>query len=215
MHAATQARLESLSLAGPAGPLEAVLRVPPLPAGCAVVAHPHPLHGGTMNTKVVHRAARLLCDRFDLLSLRFNFRGVGASGGTHAGGPGEVEDLVAAAAWVRSRQPEGPLVLGGFSFGSVCALEAASRVRPSALFLIGVPVLRFGEPEGVLPPMAVPAAWIVGDRDEFSPLEAARPLAARNGWRLTVVEGADHFFTGRLGAFEAQAAEALAEILPG
>jgi len=212
MHAATQARLESLSLAGPAGPLEAMLRVPPRARGGAVVAHPHPLHGGTMHTKVVHRAARLLCDRFDLLSLRFNFRGVGASGGVHAGGPGEAEDLVAAAAWLRLRQPEGPLVLGGFSFGSVCALQAASRVRPSALFLIGVPVLRFGVPDP--PPLDVPAAWIVGDRDEYSPLEAARAQAAQNGWRLTVVEGADHFFTGRLDAFEAQAAEALAEILP-
>src|SRR5471030_4201 len=90
------ARLLSIVVEGPAGGLEALLRVPAEPRGAAVVAHPHPLHGGTMHTKVVHRAAKLLADRFQLLTLRFNFRGVGASAGTHDDGRGEVEDLVAA-----------------------------------------------------------------------------------------------------------------------
>src|SRR5512143_2735680 len=97
------ARLVTVTIPGPAGPLEGLLRLPPRPAGTAVVAHPHPRLGGTMHTKVVHRAARLLADAFSLASLRFNFRGVGASAGAYTGGPGETEDLVAAASWLRER----------------------------------------------------------------------------------------------------------------
>ena len=115
----------SLSLPGPVGSLEALLRLPPHPVGAAVVAHPHPLFGGTMHTKVVHRTAKLLSDRFHLATLRFNFRGVGASEGIYDDGRGETDDLVAAVRFVREKQPSGPLVLAGFSFGS--ALRGAGR----------------------------------------------------------------------------------------
>jgi uncharacterized protein len=139
----TPSRVVTASVQGPAGFLEASWRIPPRVHGTAVVAHPHPLHGGTMQTKVVHRAARLLADRFSLATLRFNFRGVGTSEGTHDHGRGEVEDLVAAVRFARDAYPEGPLVVAGFSFGSTCALEASHVVRPDLLWLIGLPLLHW------------------------------------------------------------------------
>ncbi len=86
-------RLLTATIPGPEGPLEALLRVPEPAVGAAVMAHPHPLFGGTMHTKVVHAAAKLLADRLGLLTVRFNFRGVGASAGAHDEGRGEVDDV--------------------------------------------------------------------------------------------------------------------------
>ncbi|HEX7617017.1 MAG TPA: alpha/beta fold hydrolase [Thermoanaerobaculia bacterium] len=203
--------LLSLEIPGPRGPLEALLRVPATPAGAAVVAHPHPAHGGTMHTKVVHRAARLLCRRFSLETLRFNFRGVGASAGAYDGGAGETEDLVAAAGWLRARRPDGPFVLSGFSFGSLCALRAAERVSPEVLLLIGVPIDGWGA-AGEVPP-ATRVAWIQGANDEFSTKERAREIAEARGFTFLVVPAADHFFTGRLDEFESVAGDALAQWL--
>jgi alpha/beta superfamily hydrolase len=169
------------------------------------------MHGGTMHTKVVHRAARLLSDRFTLAALRFNFRGVGASAGVYDEGLGETEDLVAAGAWVRARVPSGPFVVGGFSFGSLRAMAAAPRLGADVLFLIGVPTDRW---DGVAP--ASPArsvVWIQGERDPFSPPEKARHFAAARGWNVLVVPGADHFFAGKLDEFQQMAGDALAAAL--
>jgi uncharacterized protein len=195
------ARLVSTAITGPAGTLEALLRLPASPRGAAVVAHPHPLHGGTMHTKVVQRTARVLSDRFGLAALRFNFRGVGASEGLHDGGRGEVEDLVAAARFVRTEIPAGPFVLSGFSFGSICALRAAPLVRPELLVLIGLPLDRF-DPQLADLGSGVPVVWMQGERDEFGGADRARPIAERLGWTLHVIEGADHFFSGKLNSFE-------------
>jgi alpha/beta superfamily hydrolase len=191
----------SLTLRGPAGPLEALLRLPPNVRGVAVVAHPHPLFGGTMHTKVVHRAARLFADRFHLASLRFNFRGVGASEGNYDDGRGETDDLVSAARYIRERFPEGPLALAGFSFGSFCAARAALVVEPDVVLLIGVPSDRWPEEEArALEGRNV--VWVQGAEDQFGPGSLALESAARHGFRAAVVPGADHFFTGRLDAFE-------------
>src|SRR5512141_1145637 len=84
-------RLRNVSIPGPEGVLEGIVRTPERPDGAAVMAHPHPLFGGTMHTKVVHAASRLMADRLGLVSVRFNFRGVGASAGTHDEGRGEVD----------------------------------------------------------------------------------------------------------------------------
>src|SRR5664279_6122781 len=192
MLASTPVSLSSLEIPGPAGPLEALLRAPAAPKGAALIAHPHPRHGGTMHTKVVHRAARFLSRRFSLEALRFNFRGVGASAGAHDGGVGETEDLVAAAGWLRARRPEGPFVLSGFSFGSLCALRAAERVLPDVLLLIGVPIDRWDAAVAVPPVSRV--LWIQGGSDEFSAPAAAREIAAARGWTFLAVPGADHFF---------------------
>lgn len=208
---AAAATLVSLEIPGPVGSLEALLRTPAAPAGAAVVAHPHPLYGGTMHTKIVHRAAQLLSERFSLTALRFNFRGVGASAGEYDGGPGETDDVVAAGAWLRARQPDGPFVLAGFSFGSLRALGAAARLAPDVLLLIGIPLVD-GEPHGVVPPRT-PVVWIQGERDQFSPAARAREIAAARSWAFVAVPGADHFFTGFLDDFERAAGDALAAYL--
>jgi alpha/beta superfamily hydrolase len=165
-----------------------------------------------MHTKVVHRAASLLSQRFALEALRFNFRGVGASAGAYDGGAGETEDVVAAAGWLRARRPDGPFVLSGFSFGSLCALRAAERVSPDVLLLIGVPI-DGGEALGVVP-RATRVAWIQGGNDEFSTEERARGIATARGWTFLVIPGADHLFSGRLAEFESVAGDALAQWLP-
>jgi len=205
---AAPVRLSSLEIPGPAGPLEALLRSPAVPAGAALVAHPHPRLGGTMRTKVVHRAARLLSGRFSLAALRFQFRGVGGSAGTYDGGAGETEDVVAAGRWLRARQPTGPFVLSGFSFGALCALRAAERLEPEVLLLIGVPTDK-DEPEGALPALTH-VAWIQGGDDEFSAAARAREIAAARGWTFLLVPGADHFFSGRLDEFERLSGDAIA-----
>jgi hypothetical protein len=191
----------SLTLPGPAGSLESLLRLPPHPAGAAVVAHPHPRFGGTMHTKVVHRAAKLLADRFHLASLRFNFRGVGASEGCYDDGRGETDDVVSAVRFARERHPDGPLVLAGFSFGSLCAARAATTVSPDVLLLIGVPLDRWAEEEArALEGRNV--LWVQGEADQFGSGHLALETAARHGFRAAVVPGSDHFFTGHLDAFE-------------
>lgn len=207
------ARLLPATIPGPAGSLEALLRLPAEPAGAAVVAHPHPLHRGTMHNKVVHRMTRLLAESFGFAALRFNFRGVGASEGEYGGGPGETADLVAAARWLRARHPGGPLVVAGFSFGSVCALHAATALLPDALVLIGVPTGRFPAPPAVPPSTRV--FWIQGEEDEYSHPEKARALAEARLWEFAAIPEADHFFTGRLEAFGAAAEEGLRRALEG
>ncbi len=201
------------SLQGPAGPLEALLRLPPEIRGAAVVAHPHPRLGGTMHSKVVHRAARLLARRFGLATLRFNFRGVGASRGRWDGGAGETDDLVAAARWLRGRYPAGPFLVGGFSFGALCALDAASSLLPDVLFLIGLPVGRGPELGEV--PDAVRVFWIQGEKDTWGPAPLARSAAEGRGWDFDSVPGADHFFAGALERFEEASAEGLQRALEG
>jgi len=208
MPGAAPVRLSSLEIPGPAGPLEALLRSPAVPAGAALVAHPHPRLGGTMRTKVVHRAARLLSGRFSLAALRFQFRGVGGSAGTYDGGAGETEDVLAAGRWLRAWQPEGPFVLSGFSFGALCALRAAERLAPEVLLLIGVPTDK-DEPAGVVPE-ETHVAWIQGGDDEFSSAVRAREIAASRGWTFLVIDRADHFFSGRLDEFENAAGDAIA-----
>jgi len=162
-----------------------------------------------MRTKVVYRTARLLSERFSLEALRFNFRGVGASAGEYDGGAGETEDLVAAAAWLRALQPDGPFVLSGVSFGSLCALRAAARLAPRVLLLIGVPIDR-DEPAGSVP-KDTRVVWIQGEYDQFSSVARAREIAAARGWTFLAVPGADHLFSGRLREFESAAGDALAE----
>jgi alpha/beta superfamily hydrolase len=157
-----------------------------------------------MHTKVVHRTARLLADRLRLLSVRFNFRGVGASAGRHDDGRGEVDDLLAAVHFARDRHPAGRFVLAGFSFGSVCAIRAAARAMPAVLLLIGVPLSRWELPDlESLPDL--PVVIVQGENDEFGSPEALAPLAERHDWDLRVVPSADHFFTDRLDRFEEMA----------
>jgi alpha/beta superfamily hydrolase len=190
---------ETFDFRGPAGRLEAILMRPRVePVAAAVVCHAHPLHGGMMHFKAVFRAAKAL-QSAGLAVLRFNFRGVGRSEGTHDHGVGEQEDARAALFEVQARFPGLPLVLGGFSFGSVVSLAVAARdARVRAVFALGLP-LRMADP-AALARVAQPRLFVQGEEDAFGRSGDLRALVEPlpPPRELVVVPGADHFFTGRL-----------------
>ena len=196
---------ETFDMAGPAGRLESILMHPDGdPVAAAVVCHAHPLHGGMMHFKVVFRAAKAL-QHHGLAVLRFNFRGVSRSEGTHDDGRGEQDDVRAALDEMARRFPTLPQVLGGFSFGSVMAARVGGtdpRVR--ALLVMGFP-LRSVQDTAYLDGVTKPRLFVQGERDEFGNAEAIRarvePLAPPR--ELVVVPGADHFFTAHLDALQA------------
>lgn len=197
---------EALALPGPAGPLEALHERPAgaLPRAAALVLHPHPLHGGAMHNTVVYRIARAL-RRAGLATLRINFRGVGASAGRYDEGRGEVDDARAALDWLAARYTGRPLWVGGFSFGAwVGARLAAGDPRVVRLVVAGLPVRMQGF--GYLADLGSrPLLAVQGEHDTIGPPEAVRAaLAACPAARLVVVPDTDHFFEGRLDAFEAE-----------
>jgi len=209
-------RIESHSLSGPAGRLEALLEEPEEqePRFAAVVCHPHPLYGGTMHNKVVYRLARGL-RRAGAVVLRFNFRGVGSSEGRHAHLAGEIEDARAALAWLRRRYPSLPFALAGFSFGSrvITRLGCDSG---GALFLmaLGFPTT-MGAAE-YLEDCSSPRIFIQSTHDQFGPRPAVEELFQRlpEPKRLYWVEAADHFFAGALEPLEEQVREIAAGFNP-
>ena len=185
---------EQLTIPGPAGALEAVLDAPPQPTAIAVVCHPHPPDGGTMHHKVPMAIARELV-RLGCAALRFNFRGVGQSQGAYDRGVGEVEDALAAAAWLRARYPGLPLTLAGFSFGAAVATVASARTDPppQSLILAGTSPKRVSAP-----PVGVPALLVHGEHDEIVPLADVMDWARPQTLPVTVIPGAGHFFHGQL-----------------
>jgi|SRR5271157_6260728 len=197
-------RIESHWIAGPAGRLEALLEEPEgaWPVLAALVCHPHPLFGGTMLNKVVHRLARGL-RRAGAVTLRFNFRGVSRSQGRHGHLTGEVEDAGAALAWMRERYPDLPFALAGFSFGARvithlgCGMEGARF-----LLAVGFPTSMGGAEYLESCPSA--KIFVASTGDEFAPRGALDALFARvaEPKRLLWVDGADHFFAGALDALE-------------
>jgi alpha/beta superfamily hydrolase len=199
-------RIESHTLAGPAGDLEALLEEPEdaAPRMCAVVCHPHPLFGGTMHNKVVYRLARGL-RRAGIVVLRFNFRGVGRSAGEHAHLEGEIEDARAALGWLRERYPGLPYALAGFSFGSRvitrlgCATEGAVFLMPA-----GFPT-RWDSPDYL---ENCPAAkiFIQSTQDQYGPREELEAMYERFAApkQLHWIEATDHFFAGGLEGLEEQ-----------
>lgn len=191
-------------MAGPAGRLEAILLYPDVePVAAAVVCHAHPLQGGIMHFKVVFRAAKAL-QRQGLAALRFNFRGVGTSEGTHDEGRGEQEDVRAALGEMERRFPGLPLVLGGFSFGSSMALRVSGTdPRPGAVFALGFPVSMLTEASFV-ERVRAPRLFVQGDHDTIGPPDQLRALVERlpEPRKLVIIAGADHFFTGKLEELE-------------
>jgi len=190
----------SFFLEGPAGRLEALLwTVPSLdPDFVALVCHPHPLHGGTMHNKVVFQAAKTLHDRGAPV-LRFNFRGAGQSEGTHDRGRGEEDDVRAAINYLAAEFPGKPIVLAGFSFGASVGLRVGcTDGRVTKLIGIGLPL---NHVDGTfLQSCTKPKLLIQGGSDAFSSRAAAESLVLKlpEPKRLVIVEGADHFLTGRL-----------------
>lgn len=175
------------------------------PVAAAVVCHAHPLQGGVMHFKPVFRAAKALQEE-GLAALRFNFRGVGRSEGTHDDGRGEQDDVRAALDEMERRFPGLPLVAGGFSFGSTMALRVGlhdRRVR--AAFALGFPLSSLPD-TSFLDGSRIPRLFVQGEKDEFGPEAALRalvePLPAPR--ELVIVPESDHFFAGHLDAlFEA------------
>jgi len=196
-------KIESFFLAGPAGRLETLLEEPDENMiGAALVCHPHPQHGGTMHNKVVYRMARGL-RRSGHVVLRFNYRGVNRSEGSYAHGEGELEDARVALAFLRSRYPELPLTLAGFSFGSRivlrlgCGGTAARRV-----IAVGFPTVY--QDRSVLEGCTVPRTFVQSTRDEFGPAEDLSRLVETlpEPKQLIWIDAQDHFFAGALEQLE-------------
>lgn len=194
-----QARAERVSLQGPAGALEALIETPAgagAARACGVVCHPHPLYGGNMDNKVVWALARAFAQR-GAPTIRFNFRGVGASAGAYDQARGESEDALAAISYARGRWPQAALWLAGFSFGGVVALRVA-RAAGAALLVTVSPGITKIDPGAQVP--ACPWLVVQGDQDDVVPAEVVIPWARSlsPAPALTVIHGAGHYFHGRI-----------------
>ena len=191
------AHTEKLEVAGPAGRIQ-VLRDHPegTPRGVAVIAHPHPLFGGTMDNKVVQTLARAFV-QCGWTAVRFNFRGVGTSEGVHDEGRGEALDFEAI---VQALAPQGPIALAGFSFGafvSAQALQSLWTTRDVNFVVLVGTAARFSVP--AIPPEAHERTLVIhGEKDETVPLAAALDWARPQSLPVTVVPGVEHFFHGQL-----------------
>ncbi|MGH8196692.1 MAG: alpha/beta hydrolase [Steroidobacteraceae bacterium] len=191
--------VERVVIDGPVGPIEALLERPPQARTdtIAVCCHPHPLYGGTLQNKVVHTLARAAQDQ-RVTSLRFNFRGVGASAGDHDEGAGESDDAAAVADWGRGTLGATRLWALGFSFGGFVACRLATLRDATLLVTVAPPVRRFD-----FTTLAVPRCpWLVaqGDADELVDHEAVLAWArtVNPPPDLRILPGAEHFFHGRL-----------------
>ncbi len=202
-----------MEIAGPAGRLEAIIMTPDeAPMAAGLVCHAHPLHGGIMHYKVMFRAARALLTQ-GVPALRFNFRGVGTSEGAHDNGRGEQEDVRAALDELERLYPGLPLVLGGYSFGSLMALlVGADDPRVRAMFALGFPIDRVSD-TSFLNRSGKPRLFVQGEDDEFGSGAKIEALAERlpEPRAVKVIPGGDHFFTGKLDAVENALSEWIAE----
>ncbi|MCC7549777.1 MAG: alpha/beta hydrolase [Burkholderiales bacterium] len=187
-----KAREERLLLPGAAGNLEVVVATPVQPRGLALIAHPHPLYGGTLDNKVVQTLARTFIAQHHV-AVRMNFRGVGASDGVYDEGRGETEDWLTVAQAMRERHPGLPVSLAGFSFGAFVQVCVSTRLEHSRLVLVGPAVNRFSVSE-------VPAGTLVihGEEDDVVPLAAVLDWARPQSLPIVVVPGTGHFFHGKL-----------------
>lgn len=195
MNAATQ----SLTLQGSAGVIEALLDTPSggVFKGTAVIAHPHPLFGGTMQNKVVQTLARAFV-QCGWQAVRFNFRGVGASAGTYDEGLGEAADMLSV---IEQVAPAGPLALAGFSFGAFVTSHVAQTVAPvrslDKLVLVGTAASRFAVAP-VAPDLHDQTLVLHGEQDDTVPLTSVLDWARPQYLPVTVIPGVEHFFHGQL-----------------
>jgi uncharacterized protein len=195
--------IRSFSLPGSAGPLEALLnRGADHASYAALVCHPHPLYGGTFHTKVVYHAMKAL-HSFGWPVLRFNFRGVGGSAGEHDHGRGELDDIRTALNWL-DREFQRPLILAGFSFGAATGLAVACPdPRVKAVIALGLPLTPIEDRRydySFLRSCAKPKLFVSGAADQFASSAELKELVdgLPPPQKLVLIEGADHFFAGRL-----------------
>jgi alpha/beta superfamily hydrolase len=202
---------------GPDGRIETLLAAPRQAqyAGVCVVCHPHPQFGGAMSNKVVYALASSALQA-GLLTARFNFRGVGRSEGSYDQARGETDDALAVVDWLRRFSPQAPLLLAGFSFGAYVSLKAAATARPAALVSISIPFGKYLE--GAVTPPHPGCPWlalhsaddeVVAFEDTRAVLEAYTPPP-----RLVRLEGAGHFYHGRLGDLQQAVLPFVQEHLP-
>ena len=196
--------ITSLTLNGPAGRLEGLLNTGSPDATCAaLVCHPHPLYGGTLHNKVVFHAMKAL-NSFGFPVLRFNFRGTGLSQGEHDNGIGEIEDVRCALQWLDA-QFHLPLIFAGFSFGAAVGLRPACEdTRVRAVIGLGLPVVPANDERNYnfafLHSCGKPKLFVSGARDQYGPRAQLQQLVKLlpEPKKVVLVEGADHFFEGRL-----------------
>ncbi|MEO6081417.1 MAG: alpha/beta hydrolase [Steroidobacteraceae bacterium] len=210
---AAPAASERLQLAGGAGAIEAVLEIPAptastAPAAFMVVCHPHPLHAGTMDNKVVTTLARC-AHELGVPTIRFNFRGVGASAGSFDAGRGETEDALTAVAFGRQRWPDAALWLAGFSFGGYVALRASTTRGVGAVDRLVTIAPALGSNFGSVREISVPTCpWLIvqGDADDVIDGNVVIDWAAQlqPAPTLAVLPGVGHFFHGQLLALQQQ-----------
>jgi alpha/beta superfamily hydrolase len=204
----TRAASERVLLDGPAGKIETVIDLPAAgesrdrlsdaACGVALIAHPHPLFGGSLDNKVVQTLARTFAE-LGYVALRPNFRGVGASVGEHDQGRGEAEDLLAILDYARTRFHSGAPVLAGFSFGAYVQTLVARRVAPARMALVGVAAgFVSGGRSYTAEPVPANSIIIHGELDETVPLANVLAWARPQELPVIVVPGADHFFHRRL-----------------
>lgn len=194
MNAATQKR----TFQGAAGLIEALLDLPAqAPRGTAVIAHPHPLFGGTMQNKVVQTVARAFV-QCGWQAVRFNFRGVGASAGIYDEGQGETQDMLEV---IRQAAPNGPLALAGFSFGAYVASHAVSGLtharEPEKIVLVGTAASRF-DVAPIAPELHERTLVLHGEQDDTVALSSVLDWARPQSLPVTVIPGVEHFFHGQL-----------------
>ena len=194
---------ERLLLEGAAGAIEVVVDQPELapgtaPRGIALIAHPHPLFGGSLDNKVAQTLARVFTE-LGYVAMRPNFRGVGASEGEYDHGNGEADDMVAVAAQARARFGELPIALAGFSFGAFVQTHVAVRVIPERMVLIGLAAgLVATERKYALATVPADTIIIHGEKDETVLLANVLDWARPQDLPVVVIPGADHFFHRRL-----------------
>jgi len=196
---APRPQVEKLSLTGPAGNLEGMLETPQDAdaARIAVICHPHPVYGGTMTNKVVHMLAKSF-NELGVATVRFNYRGVGASDGAFDDGRGETLDTLAVVRWAQARSPGAKLWLAGFSFGGAIALKAAAQIPPERIVTVAPAIQRVDLSRIPLP--SCPWLLVQGDQDELVNAAEVQAWAATLDPQpeVVVLPGVDHFFHGRL-----------------
>jgi hypothetical protein len=195
-----------LLITGAAGQIEALVAAPRAdipPSGIAVICHPHPLFGGALSNKVTYTLAACAL-RAGYHALRFNFRGVGRSQGVHDQGRGEADDTLRVVEWMREQLPGAPLLLAGFSFGAFVSIKAAAPARSRLQVSIAPPFGKYfaGEPRPARPP----GPWLVVHGRDDEVVSYTDTVAELNHYvpppELITLDGAGHFFHGRLGELQ-------------